>query len=85
MLAVTHSAMADPAGFPTPEEFDAGRSQDDNFTFGQGIHECLGRAIARPMIGEIVRQILRLPGLRATGPVVFRGGVPESYPLAWQT
>lgn len=85
VLAVTHSAMLDPEGFPNPGVFDADRSQDDNFTFGQGIHECLGRAIARPMIGEIVRQILRLPGLQAAGPVVFRGGVPESYPVAWTT
>lgn len=83
VLAMTHSAMADPASFPAPERFDPARSQGDNFTFGYGIHECLGRAIAKPMVGEIVRQILLLPGLRAEGTVVMRRGVPEGFTLAW--
>ena len=84
VLAVTHSAMFDPASFSDPKTFDPGRSHGDNFTFGFGMHECLGRAIAKPMISEIVRQIVRLPGLTAAGPVVMRGGVPESFPLKWQ-
>ena len=84
VLAMTHSAMSDPASFPNPTTFDPGRSQGDNFTFGYGIHECLGRAIAKPMLGEIVRQILRLPDLRADGPVQFGNGVPEGFPIAWR-
>lgn len=84
VLAVTHSAMFDPAAFGDPDRFDPDRSQDDNFTFGQGHHECLGRAVGRPMIGEIVRQVLRMPGLRPDGPVEYSGRVPESFPLAWQ-
>ncbi|NUS99617.1 MAG: cytochrome P450 [Sphingomonas sp.] len=84
VLAVTHSAMFDEASFAAPKQFDPTRSQGDNFTFGYGIHECLGRAIAKPMVSEIVRQIVRLPDLAATGPVVFRGGVPESYPVKWR-
>lgn len=83
VLAMTHSAMSDPASFSDPARFDPNRSQGDNFTFGQGIHECLGRAIAKPMLGEIVRQILRLPSLDASGPVAFKRGVPESYPIRW--
>jgi cytochrome P450 len=83
VLAMTHSAMSDAASFPDPTRFDATRSQGDNFTFGYGLHECLGRAIAKPMVGEMVRQILLLPGLRTEGPLVKRRGVPESYPLAW--
>ena len=84
VLAVTHSAMFDVASFSSPTAFDASRSLGDNFTLGYGLHECLGRPIAKPMISEMVRQIVRLPGLGAAGPVVFRGGVPESYPLKWQ-
>jgi cytochrome P450 len=76
--------MFDAASFANPLTFDAARSQGDNFTFGYGMHECLGRAIAKPMIGEMVRQIVRLPNLAATGPVEYRGGVPESFPLTWQ-
>jgi cytochrome P450 len=83
VLAMTHSAMSDPASFSDPERFDPTRSQADNFTFGLGIHECLGRAIAKPMLGEIVRQLLRLPDLRAAGPVEFKGDVPESFPVRW--
>lgn len=83
VLAVTHSAMSDAASFPNPASFDPSRSQGDNFTFGYGLHECLGRAVAREMLGEIVRQVLLLPGLAAAGPVEFRRGVPESFPLRW--
>lgn len=83
VLAVTHSAMGDAASFPDPARFDPARAQGDNFTFGLGLHECLGRAVAKPMVGEMVRRILRLPGLTAAGPVKFRRGVPDSYPLHW--
>lgn len=83
VLAVTHSAMADPANFPDPTRFDADRSQDDNFTFGIGHHECLGRAIAKPLIGEIVRQILLLPNLKAEGALALERGVPEHYVMRW--
>ncbi len=84
VLAVTQSAMADPAGFSDPTDFDPDRSQADNFTLGQGLHECLGRAIARPMLGEIVRQILLRPGLHAVGPLQRARQVPEHFPIAWE-
>lgn len=83
VLALTHSGMFDPANFSVPDRFDPRRSQGDNFTFGQGIHECLGRAVAKPMLSEMVRQVVRLPGVRATGPLVRGNGVPESLPIAW--
>ncbi|RXF75175.1 cytochrome P450 [Hansschlegelia zhihuaiae] len=83
VLAVTHSAMFDEAAFEEPDRFDEARSQADAFTFGQGLHECLGRVIAQAMIPEVVRQCLLLPNLRAEGPVRFEGGVPESFPLRW--
>ncbi|MCE7796376.1 cytochrome P450 [Sphingobium sufflavum] len=83
VLAITHSAMLDPANFPDPERFDPTRSQADNFTFGQGLHECLGVHVARPMLGEIVRQLLLRPGLRPLSPVRLRHGVPEEYRVGW--
>jgi cytochrome P450 len=86
VLAVGHSAMFDPAIFPEPDRFDPRRPLGDMFHFGLGIHECLGRAIGTVMIPEIVRQCLRLPDLRADGPVDRRGGpVPESWRLTWST
>ena len=83
VLAVTHSAMFDEASFPDPERFDPHRPLGDSFTYGYGIHECLGRAIARVRVPEIIRQCLRLPGIRAEGEPEFRGGVPEKYILKW--
>lgn len=84
VLAVTHSAMFDEASFPDPDRFDHTRAQGDAFTFGQGIHECLGRAIAAAMVPEIVRQCLRREDLRQDGPPIFAGGVPEHYRLTWR-
>ena len=83
VLAVTHSAMFDPKALPNPDSVDPDRPQGNQFHFGQGIHECLGRAIGRVMIPEIVRQALRLNGLK-TGPVDRRGGpVPEAWQWNW--
>jgi cytochrome P450 len=86
VLAVTHSAMFDPAAFPAPDTFDPSRPDTNNFHFGYGLHECLGRHIGRQMIPEIVRQILLLPGVQAASPPDNRGGpVPESYVLKWDS
>jgi cytochrome P450 len=83
VLAVTHSAMFDPKGFSHPDDFDPARGLGNQFTFGLGLHECLGRAIGRVMIPEIVRQALRLDGL-SVGPVDRKGGpVPEAWQWHW--
>lgn len=80
VLALTHAAMFDEAGFPRPDEFDPTRDLSDSFTFGQGIHSCLGRHIATVMVPEIARQILRRPGLAAGNGPDYRGGrVPQSW------
>ncbi len=84
VLAVTHSAMQDAAGFPNPERFDPTRDHSDCFTLGQGIHECLGRAIATVMLPEIVRQVLLLPNIRALAPLDNQGTkVPQKWRLGW--
>lgn len=84
VFAVTHSAMFDETMFADPERFDPTRPTADAFTFGQGLHECLGLAIGRAMIPEIVRQCLKLPDLSPVGPPDYRGGdVPEAYNLTW--
>lgn len=84
VIAVTHSAMFDASAFPSPQQFDPSRPQSNAFHFGQGLHECLGRHIGRVMLPEIVRQLLRLPGIHAARPVDHLGGpVPEDYRLAW--
>jgi cytochrome P450 len=83
VLAVTHSAMFDEAMFADPERFDPARPTADTFTFGQGLHQCLGRAIGGVMIPEIVRQCLRRPEFSPAGPPDYRGGaVPEAWTVA---
>ncbi len=84
VLAVTHSAMFDPAGFPSPNRFDPTRDLGDAFTFGQGIHECLGRAIAKAMVPEIVRQVMLRPGLSAPAAPDYQGTkVPQRWTVNW--
>jgi cytochrome P450 len=85
VLAVTHSAMFDPAAFPDPDRFVPTRPPGETFTFGQGLHECLGRAIGAVMIPEIVRQCLLLPDFKAAAPVVFKGDVPATARFGWRT
>lgn len=83
VLAVTHSAMHDGHVIPHPERFDETRAQGDNFTFGQGIHECLGKAVGHALVAETVRQVLRCKDVGAAAPVVWQGGVPEQWQLKW--
>ena len=83
VLAVTHSAMFDPRALPHPGSFDSNRGQGNQFHFGFGLHECLGRAIASAMVPEIVRQSLRLNGLSAPAPDYKAGPVPEAWQWSW--
>jgi cytochrome P450 len=83
VLAVSHSAMFDEAAVSAPEVFDPGRALTQTFTFGVGMHECLGRAIGAVMVPAIVREALRLEGLTTT-PADRRGGpVPERWTWSW--
>jgi cytochrome P450 len=45
VLAVTHSGMFDPKALSNPDEFDPNRGKGNQFHFGLGLDECLGRAI----------------------------------------
>jgi cytochrome P450 len=83
VLAVTHSAMFDPRAISQPDVFDPTRGPGNQYHFGYGLHECLGRAIAAVMIPEMVRQCLRLDGLTADA-VDYKGGpVPEAWQWHW--
>lgn len=85
VLPLVQSAMFDETAFEDPERFDPARPLGNSFHLGVGLHECLGRPIARVLIPEIVRQCLRLPGLEATGPIDYAGGpFPEAYRLRWR-
>lgn len=58
------AANRDPAQFPDPNKFDIRRKPNPYLSFGQGIHICLGKHLAKLVaeiaVGTLVR---RLPGL----------------------
>jgi cytochrome P450 len=66
LIGVIHAANRDPAAFPDPDRFDITRDvRRQNFSFGKGIHMCLGVNLARLQGAIALRGLFeRLPGLR---------------------
>jgi len=88
LLAVgTHSAMWDPEAIPCPQEFDPTRADEQYLIFGRGAHACLGEAIARVQLPEMLRPILALDGLRraprAAGRLRWSGPRPVGLSVTW--
>ncbi|HIF97572.1 MAG TPA: cytochrome P450 [Myxococcales bacterium] len=76
MLVRFSAANRDPAVFPDPHAFDAGRANaHDHLAFGAGVHFCLGAQLARMEMTKAFEALLeRLPNLRApdgSGPPVY--------------
>ena len=70
VVLILGGANRDPAVFADPQRFDVGRTDADrHVAFSQGIHYCLGAALAR-MEGEIGLRALftRFPDLAPAGP-----------------
>jgi cholest-4-en-3-one 26-monooxygenase len=53
------SANHDERTFPHPEQFDISRSPNDHVAFGNGVHLCLGRWLARLEIEIFLTKFLR--------------------------
>jgi cytochrome P450 len=90
-LMIVAAANRDPAQFKDPEKFDITRDPNDHVAFGEGIHFCIGAALARmeaavafeAMIARFPRLRLKDPAFKPSykGSYFLRG--LESLPLAF--
>jgi cytochrome P450 len=68
VLAAPASAMLDPDAVEQPDDFRLDRPAHLQLHFGHGHHACLGVHPARVVICEVVRRLLRRPGVRPLPP-----------------
>ena len=89
VMVLAGAANRDPARFPQPDRLDLKRPDSRSATFGHGLHQCVGRSLAR-LEGQVALEVLirRLPTLRLGGePVVWRQNgllrAVDVLPVAW--
>jgi pimeloyl-[acyl-carrier protein] synthase len=65
VFLILGAANRDPAQFHNPDQLDITRTNNDHFAFGDGIHYCMGSALARTQ-GQIAISALvqKLPNLQ---------------------
>lgn len=87
VLAAPLAAMFDPDAFPNPLRFDPRRPLKNYIHFGDGARHCFGRYVAESALMEMVRALLRLPGLArasgADGQIRYEGPAPFSFVLTF--
>ena len=80
VVAAIRSAMRDGREIPAAGAFCIDRPAHHYMHFGYGLHSCLGDQVSQVMVPEIVKRLLKLPGLRPAGPIEKQGGPwPEEY------
>jgi cytochrome P450 len=91
VYADAHSANRDPEVYPDPAVIDPARNGKRHLQFGYGMHHCMGAAMARMEITEVLRRLVtELPTLRLAVPedrVPWETGIlvhrPTSLPVTW--
>jgi len=59
LIALVGAANRDERRFEDPDTFDVQRAQGNHFTFGFGIHYCLGSSLARLEARVALEEVLR--------------------------
>jgi cytochrome P450 len=77
VFALTWSAMFDPRVVEQPEAFRPGRPDYHSLHFATGLHACFGRYISQVQIPQILKPLLKLPGLRPAGAPEYDGTFPQ--------
>jgi len=91
VIAATDIANRDAAGFPDPEHFEPRRTPNHHLSFGFGVHQCLGQALARLELHVAYPALLRrFPSLALAVPpeeLGYRDGMGvygvEELPVTW--
>jgi cytochrome P450 len=89
VLASARSGMRDRRELQVPEAFCIDRPAYHYFHMGYGMHTCLGDQVAKQEMVQIIKRLLMLPNLRASGEINYFHGddpsdlspFPESYRL----
>ena len=72
VMSLYASANRDPEAFPNPDTFDIDRDEMQlkrHYSFGWGIHHCLGAPLARQTARIAIETLAtRFPGMRIAGP-----------------
>jgi cytochrome P450 len=77
VFALTWSAMFDPRVVERPEAFQPGRPDYHYLHYATGLHVCFGRYISQIQIPQIIKPLLKLPGLRPAGAPEYDGTFPQ--------
>ncbi|MDL9947945.1 cytochrome P450 [Gordonia sp. ABSL11-1] len=91
VYADAHEANRDSAVYPDPWTVDVTRDGRRHLQFGYGMHHCMGSALARMEITEVLRRLVaEFPTLRLDADpddIVWETGVlvhrPVALPVAW--
>jgi len=67
VLIATSKAAMDPVAFPNPEVLDPHRPFSAYTLLGHGLHFCFGARLVGPAIAATLKEVFRLPGIRAAG------------------
>jgi steroid delta-isomerase-like uncharacterized protein len=88
VYAANGSAMMDAQELERPEEFRLDRPPHHYLHFGWGLHQCLGKYISQVQIVELVKALLRLPGLRraegSEGRIRYEQTFPANFVVCFE-